>query len=73
MPTDNLNSFTQKDYEIIKREVLHEGHFRMARYHVRYRLFDGGWSKILAREVMERLSAVGILLYDPVLDHVVQK
>jgi ADP-ribose pyrophosphatase len=64
-------SFTQNDYEITKREILHEGFFRMARYHVRYRLFNGGWSQTLAREVMERPSAVGILLYDPILDHVV--
>lgn len=68
---EKLNSFTQSDYEIVKRDILHEGFFRMARYHVRYRLFNGGWSHTVTREVMERPSAAGVLLYDPILDHVV--
>jgi ADP-ribose pyrophosphatase len=71
MSDQKINSFTQNDYEIVKREVLHEGFFRFARYHLRYRLFNGGWSNTLTRELLERPSAVGILLYDPVLDHVV--
>lgn len=64
-------NFTQNDYEFVKREVLYEGHFRMARYHLRFRLFNGGWSNNITREVMERPSAVAILLYDPILDRVV--
>lgn len=71
MPEEKLNSFTQNDYEIVKREVPYQGIFRMARYSLRYRLFNGGWSNTVIREVMERKSAVGILPYDPVLDHVV--
>jgi ADP-ribose pyrophosphatase len=72
MPDEHkLNTFTQNDYEIVKREVLHEGFLRMARYQVRYRLFDGGWSQTVTREVMERQSAVAILLYDPILDRIV--
>jgi len=67
----NENPFTQSDYEIVKRDVLHEGFFRMARYHLRYRLFNGGWSNTVTREVMERPSAAGVLLYDPILDNVV--
>jgi ADP-ribose pyrophosphatase len=43
----------------------------MARYQLRYRLFNGGWSQVIIREVMERKSAVGVLLYDPLLDQVV--
>jgi ADP-ribose pyrophosphatase len=71
MPEEQLNSFTQNDYEIVKRDVLYEGVFRMARYHLRYRLFEGGWSHTLTRELMERKSAAAILPYDPVLDQVV--
>lgn len=69
---DNISrSFSQNDYEIIDREVPYQGIFRMARYHLRYRLFNGDWSESVWREVMERKSAVGILPYDPVLDRVV--
>lgn len=68
MPKD---TFTQNDYEIVKREVLYQGVFRMARYHIRYRLFDGGWSNTISREILERKSAAAVLPYDPILDQVV--
>lgn len=63
--------FNHNDYELIQREILHQGIFRLARYHLRHRLFNGGWSPILQREVVERLSAAAVLPYDPVLDSVV--
>lgn len=69
MPS-RLASFTQNDYEIIKREVLYEGVFRMARYQVRYRLFNGKLSQSISREVMERASAAAVLPYDPVTDRI---
>jgi ADP-ribose pyrophosphatase len=68
---DNFAPFTQNDYEIVKREVPYHGIFRMAVYELRYRLFNGGWSKTVSREVMERPSAAGVLPYDPVLDRVI--
>ena len=66
-----LHSFSQNDYEVLAREVPYQGIFRMARYQLRFRLFNGNWSEPVWREVMERKSAVGILPYDPVLDQVV--
>lgn len=65
------HTFTQDDYEILKREVPYEGKFRMAKYHVRFRLYGGGWSGTMVREVMERKSAAGILPYDPIKDRVI--
>jgi ADP-ribose pyrophosphatase len=67
----NKSAFSHNDYEIIKRDVMYQGFVRLARYQLRYKLFDGGWSNPVVREVMERVSAVGILPYDPVLDKVV--
>jgi ADP-ribose pyrophosphatase len=69
--SDRKTHFTHNDYEITSREVAYQGVFRIARYHLRHRLFQGGWSEEMSREVMERPSAVGILPYDPVLDQVV--
>ncbi len=66
-----INSFTQHDYEIVQRDIPYEGVFRMARYHLKYKLFKGGWSSTVIREVMERTSAVAVCPYDPVLDKVV--
>ncbi len=64
-------SFTHNDYEIVERKVLHQGIFRAVAYHVRFRLFRGGYSPVLMREIIERLPAAAVLPYDPVLDRVV--
>lgn len=71
MPEETLLPFSQNDYEIIKREVLYQGVFRLARYYIRHRIFNGGWSQAYSREIFERKSAVAILPYDPILDRVV--
>jgi ADP-ribose pyrophosphatase len=71
MIMSNETTHTESDYEIIKRDVLYQGFMSMVRYHLRIKLFNGGWSNTMTREVMERKSAVGVLLYDPILDHVV--
>lgn len=63
--------FTQADCEVIERKVVHEGIFRYVHYFLRHRLFKGGWTPTLKRELIERLSAAGILPYDPILDKVV--
>lgn len=71
-PTKNkFEQFTQNDYEILEREVLYQGVFRMVKYTVRYRLYNGDWSNTIMREVMERNSSAAVLPYDPVLDQVI--
>jgi ADP-ribose pyrophosphatase len=57
--------------EILGRDVAYQGFFRIDRYRLRHRLFAGGWSAELTREVFERGRAVGVLLYDPARDAVV--
>ncbi len=57
--------------EIVAREVAYQGFFRVDRYRLRHRLYGGGWSAMIAREVVERRRAVGLLLYDPARDEVV--
>lgn len=63
--------FDHQDCEIIQREVMYQGVFRLVKLHLRHRLFQGGWSDVLQREVFERLTAAAVLLYDPHLDRVV--
>ncbi|MFB9867464.1 NUDIX domain-containing protein [Vreelandella sulfidaeris] len=62
---------TSNDVELIKRETLHQGFFRLEALELRHRLFEGGWSKPMRREVHSRFDAVGVLLYDPPRDAVV--
>ena len=64
-------AFNQDDIELIHREVIYEGHSRFVIYHYRHRLFNGQWSEVIQREVMERTPAVAILPYDPYSDRVV--
>lgn len=64
-------NFTHNDYEIIEREVLYQGVFRLVRYHIRQRLFNGDWSEVYQRELLERRQAACVLPYDPYLDRVI--
>lgn len=64
-------SFSKKDFEIAKKDLLCQGNFlRLVRYTLKHRLFNGNWSNTFACELLERKSAVAILPYDPVLDKV---
>ena len=57
--------------EIIEQEVPFQGYFRIDRYRLRHRKFEGGWTEPLSREVFERGHAAAVLLYDPARDTVV--
>jgi ADP-ribose pyrophosphatase len=59
------------DVEVLERTTPFQGYFRVDRYRVRYRLFRGGLSRPVEREVFERGHAVAVLPYDPVRDEVV--
>lgn len=63
--------FAKNDFEIIKHEIIYQGIFRVERYHLKHRTFDGNWSSVITREVVSCSSAVAILPYDPERDHVV--
>ncbi len=63
---------TDKKYEILHREVLFQGYFRVDRYHLRQELYAGGWSEPFAREVFSGCQkAAVVLLFDPHRDKVV--
>lgn len=70
MAKEPFTPFTQNDYLIEKREVPYQGIFRIARYHLRFRLFNGELSDTVLREIFERTSAVAVLPYDPILDSI---
>lgn len=56
---------------INERETVYRGFFRVDHFLLRHRLFAGGWSAELSREVFLRHDAAGILLYDPQRDEIV--
>ncbi len=56
---------------ISERRTVYKGFFRIDHFRLRHRLFAGGWSPELSREVFLRRNAAGILLYDPGRDEIV--
>ena len=62
---------TPDDVDILERQTVFRGYFRIDRYRLRHRTFAGGWTGEILREVFERGHAVAVLLYDPALDQVV--
>jgi ADP-ribose pyrophosphatase len=57
--------------KIIQHETLHRGFFRLERYRLQHKLYRGGWSAEIEREIFQRGRTVGVLLYDPDRDEVV--
>jgi ADP-ribose pyrophosphatase len=62
---------TGPQVEVIERKVVFDGFFRIVRYRLRHRLFAGGMSAELVRELFERGNAVVVLPYDPEREQVV--
>lgn len=64
MSITKKSPFTIDDVEILDRKTLYSGYFSADKLQLRHRLYEGGWSKPLSRELFLRGHAVGILLYD---------
>lgn len=62
---DPTPQFTAGDVEVLKRETPFQGFFRLDRLHLRHRLFEGGWSGTMQRELFVRPPAAAVLPYDP--------
>ncbi len=71
-----FGSFNTKDIEIVSKETVFQGFFRMISIKLRHRLFKGGWSSTIERELFDKgvvsasdsAEAVCAIAYDPVLD-----
>lgn len=63
--------FSRNDVEVLSVEPLYQGFFKMVKYRFRHRVFAGGWSEPMDRELFERGHAAALLPYDPETDHVV--
>lgn len=66
-----IPQFGNQDVEILDKAPLFKGFFEMVKYRFTHRLFAGGKSGEIVREVFERGHAVAVLLYDPDLSEFV--
>ena len=57
--------------QLLVSSVCHDGFLRLRSHRLRHELYRGGLSGELVRERVERLRAVAVILYDPLLDRVV--
>ena len=64
-------AFGADDVEIIDKTTVFQGFFRLDRYNLRHKLFNGGWSEPMKREVFERGHAVVVLPYNAQTDELV--
>lgn len=62
--------FTVADVDVTDKARVHDGYFKVDRYHLRHRKHEGGWTDVMSREVFERGHATAVFLFDPDLDKV---
>jgi ADP-ribose diphosphatase len=60
-----------KKFKLLSKETLFKSYFKIDRYVVEYKKFNGEWTNPVYREVFERGNAVAVLPYDPLLNKVV--
>lgn len=66
-----MPKFSQQDVELLNTEEVYNGFFRVQVATLRHRLFAGGWSATMRREIMDRGHAVVVIPYDPQRDSIV--
>ena len=60
-----------KKFNIVSKEIVYDGFFKVLKYRVKHALFNGGESETYSRELLERGHAVAVLLHDPILDQII--
>lgn len=63
--------FSKDDVKIEETTPLYEGFLSVYKYRLKHRLFNGGWSQTIDREIMDRGDAVVVMPYDPDTDRLV--
>lgn len=53
------------DVELLSRTTEFDSFLQIDDLQLKYRLFEGGWSEAISRELLVKTPAVGVLLYDP--------
>lgn len=65
-----MNKFNRDDVQLLAEQASFKGFFQLKTLRLRHRLFDGGWSDDIERELLVRGDAAAVLLYDPLQDAV---
>lgn len=69
--TQQLLRFNNHDFELKNKQVKYQGFFKLEQYQLQHRLYRGGMSELITREIFERGDAVVVVPYDPKTDTLV--
>lgn len=64
----SIRRFHRADVTVSKVACKYHGFFKMNEYQLSHKLFNGGQSGVIHREIFERGDAVVVMPYDPVQD-----
>jgi ADP-ribose pyrophosphatase len=67
----DLLRFNKQDVQLKEKVRKYAGFFNLDEYVIQHKLYFGGVSEVLSREIFERGDAVVLIPYDPILDQVV--
>ena len=65
------HSMDKNSIELIEKQAAFSGYFRIDRFRLRFPLYEGGMSREVTREVLERGQVAAVLMVDPDRDAVV--
>lgn len=60
--------FLREDVDLVEETNAFDGFFKLDVITLRHKLFQGGWSQTIEREIFRKAEAAGVILYDPVRD-----
>ena len=63
--------FSFKDIKVLSREPVFSRFLKVDIVQLKHKMFNGGWSPVINREVTVRERAVGVLMFDPKRDEIV--
>ena len=67
----DIQRFSQEDMEIVAEKTLYKGFFTLKQIQFKHKLFAGGESEIVTRELLIKGAASAVIAYDPKADSVV--
>ena len=67
----DIQQFSQEDMEIVAEKTLYKGFFTLKQIQFKHKLFAGGESEIVTRELLIKGAASVVIAYDPKADSVV--
>ncbi|KGQ69715.1 ADP-ribose pyrophosphatase [Chelonobacter oris] len=66
-----IEQFSAADLEIQQQDLVYDGFFKLYQIRFRHKLFAGGYSSTVTRELLYKGAASAVIAYDPQRDQVI--